>query len=47
MCGILGWITHGKPIELLACRDGSEAVAHCGPDGFGIVVGRTRTRGKS
>ena len=44
MCGILGRITPGEPIELIACYEGSEAIAHRGPDGFGVVVGRTRTR---
>ena len=44
MCGIIGRITPAEPVELLACYEGSEAIAHRGPDGFGVVVGRTQTR---
>ncbi|MBN2296045.1 MAG: asparagine synthase (glutamine-hydrolyzing) [Pirellulales bacterium] len=44
MCGILGLITPHKPVELLACHEGCEAISHRGPDGYGVVAGRTHSR---
>ena len=40
MCGIFGQITPGKPVNLLACHSAVQALAHRGPDGSGVAVGR-------
>lgn len=44
MCGIFGRITPGKPIDLPACHAAVQTLAHRGPDGLGITVGRLDRR---
>ena len=44
MCGIFGHISPGKPVEVLDCRRAIEALAHRGPDGLGVALGRLEDR---
>ncbi len=44
MCGIFGQITPGRPVDLQACYRATQTLAHRGPDGLGILVGRLQNR---
>ena len=44
MCGIFGLITPGRPVDTGACYRATQALAHRGPDGLGVALGRLDER---
>ena len=44
MCGIFGRITPGKPVDLCDAHRATESLAHRGPDGLGVALGRLKNR---
>ena len=44
MCGIFGHITPGGSIDPVACYEAVQTLAHRGPDGLGIALGRLDQR---